>query len=227
MPRKARGVVAGYAYHVLNRANRRSLLFATKADYAAFEATLREAVSRFAPRLLAYCLMPNHWHLVLWPLEGSADTLARMMGWLTMTHAARWHASHGTAGTGHVYQGRYKSFPVQADAHLLAVMRYVERNPLRAGLVSRAEAWPWSSARLRRPSSGPFGEGLLSGCPLPLPQDWLDQLNRPESSGVIERVRLSVRRGRPLGDSAWSLRVAAALGLDYTLRPRGRPPRVP
>jgi putative transposase len=81
--------------------------------------------------------MPNHWHLVLWPRK--KGELSEFMRWLTVTHTQRWHASHRTSGTGPLYQGRFKSFPIEDDDHLLAVVRYVERNALRAKLVARAE----------------------------------------------------------------------------------------
>ncbi|MCX7423960.1 MAG: transposase, partial [Planctomycetia bacterium] len=135
-------------FHVLNRANARATIFEKPEDYAAFERVLQEALDRVEMRVLAYCLMPNHWHLVLWPrLDGD---LSKFMGWLTLTHTQRWHAHHRTVGTGHLYQGRYKSFPVQDDEHFLTVCRYVERNGLRANLAPRAEEWRWSSLWHRR-----------------------------------------------------------------------------
>ena len=124
-------------FHVLNRANARATIFEKPEDYAAFERVLREAVDRVEMRVLAYCLMPNHWHLVLWPRRDG--DLSKFMGWLTLTHTQRWHAHHRTVGTGHLYQGRYKSFPVQDDEHFLTVCRYVERNGLRANLAPRAD----------------------------------------------------------------------------------------
>ena len=137
MGRPLRTAPGDLVYHVLNRANGRQPLFEKDGDYAAFERVLAEACQRVPMRILAYCVMPNHWHLVLWPyLDGD---LSHFMGWLTLTHTQRWHAHHHTVGHGHLYQGRFKSFLVQQDAHLLAVCRYVERNALRAGLVERAE----------------------------------------------------------------------------------------
>src|SRR6266567_1735105 len=148
MARKPRFVPGGIAYHVMNRAAPGIDLFRHDPDYAAFERTLAQAVTREPGiRLCAYCLMPNHFHLVLWP---TADAqLSRFMQWLTMTHAQRWHAHRHTGGRGHLYQSRFKSFPIQADRHFLSVCRYVERNPLRAKLVKRAERWRWSSLWLR------------------------------------------------------------------------------
>src|SRR6516164_6532214 len=145
MPRRARAIEGGLAYHVLNRANARLPLFRKEADYAAFERVLEEALQREPLRVLGYCLMPNHWHLVVWPNAGADRQVSEFMRWLTVTHTQRWHAHRHTAGTGHLYQGRFKSFPIQADEHLYTVLRYVERNPVRADLVRRAEEWRWSS----------------------------------------------------------------------------------
>ena len=143
MGRPLRAAEAGYVYHVLNRANARMTIFEKDEDDEAFERVLAEAVERTKTRLLAYCLMPNHWHLMVWP---QADgELSAFVGWLTLTHTQRWHAHRHSAGTGHVYQGRFKSFPVQEDEHFYTVCRYVERNALRANLVSQAEQWRWSS----------------------------------------------------------------------------------
>lgn len=143
MGRPLRAATGGVVHHVLNRANARMQLFATPADYDAFERVLAEAHERMAMRTLAYCMMPNHWHLVVWPREDG--DLSHFMAWVTLTHTQRWHAHRHTAGSGHLFQGRFKSFPVQTDEHLLTVCRYVERNALRAGLVRRAEDWRWSS----------------------------------------------------------------------------------
>jgi len=143
MPRRPRLATGGLAYHVLNRRVGRLQLFEKPADYLAFENILSEAHQRTGVRMAAYCLMPNHWHLLLWPREDGE--LSEMMRWITVTHTQRWHAHRHSSGTGPVYQGRFKSFPVQTDDHFVTVARYVERNALRANLVSRAEEWRWSS----------------------------------------------------------------------------------
>ncbi|MGE3804984.1 MAG: transposase, partial [Gemmataceae bacterium] len=107
MPRSARSAPPGLVYHVLNRAVARLLLFEKNDDFAAFEHVLAEALARHPTRLLAYCLMPNHWHLVLWPSK--TGELTAFVRWLTHTHTMRWHAHHQSSGTGHLYQGRFKS----------------------------------------------------------------------------------------------------------------------
>ncbi len=125
MGRPQRAAVGGYVYHVFNRANGRLPIFESEEDYEAFEQVLVAAVERTETRLLAYCVMPHHWHLVVWPREDGE--LSRLVGWLTLTHTQRWHAQRRSAGSGHLYQGRFKSFPIEADGHFLAVARYVER----------------------------------------------------------------------------------------------------
>jgi putative transposase len=222
MGRPLRAAAAGHIYHVLNRANARARIFQHAADFEAFEQILADACVRVSMRVLAYCLMPNHWHLVLWP-RADGD-LSDFTGWVTLTHTQRWHAWRGSAGSGHLYQGRFKSFPVQADAHFLAVCRYVERNPLRAGLVRRAEDWCWSSMRSWLHKRSPKSAWLCTW-PIERPDDWCDWVNEPQSEAELEALRRSVHRGRPYGRDAWVQHTAQNLGLLATLRSRGRPPR--
>jgi putative transposase len=143
MPRIARVALGGLVFHVLNRGVARMQLFEKPADYQAFEQVLRETLDESSMRICAYTVMPNHWHLLLWP-ECDGE-LAKFMQRLTITHVRRWRQHRGNAGLGHVYQGRYTSFPVESDEHFWAVARHVERNPQRANLVLRAEEWRWSS----------------------------------------------------------------------------------
>jgi putative transposase len=143
MPRRPRLSTGGLAYHVLNRRVGRLPLFEKPADYEAFEKILQEAYERTGIWIAAYGLIPNHWHLLLWPR--SDGELSEVMRWGTVTHTQRWHAHRRSSGSGPLYQGRFKSFPVQTDEHFLTVARYVERNALRAKLVKRAGQWRWSS----------------------------------------------------------------------------------
>ncbi len=224
MGRAPRITEPGVAYHLLNRRVMRLRMFEKPADYAAFTEVLAKSLGRpDAPQLLAYCLMPKHWHLVA--LAGPRTELSTWMQWVTVTHTHRWHAFRHTAGEGPLYQGRFKSFPVEADAHFLAVCRYVEANAVRAGLVQRAEDWRWSSLWSRK--HGGDLQSLLGDWPVDRPRDWLAQVNRSMREETLKRVREAVTRGAPLGEDAWRQQMAARLKLDLTLRPRGRPRKQP
>ncbi|MGQ0654715.1 MAG: transposase [Betaproteobacteria bacterium] len=221
MPRPCRQTPGGLVYHVLNRANARRPIFETHGDYLAFEQILADTQRRTGMRILAWCLMPNHWHLLLWPLDDGE--ISHFTGLATLTHVQRWHAYHGTAGNGHLYQGRFKSFLVQDDAHLLTVCRYVEANALRAQLVARAEEWRWGSLwQLRqRGRNAPIAEPW----PLPRPSDWMDIVNEPIPPTTLNAIRRCATRGSPYGGETWVEGLVNKLGLQSTLRSRGRPRR--
>jgi len=215
MPRTARASQGGYCYHVLNRGNGRAAVFHKDGDYQAFLRLLAEANARLPMRILAYCLMPNHFHLVLWP-KGDGD-LSRWMQWLMTAHVRRYHQHHHSSG--HVWQGRFKAFPIQADEHLLNVLRYVEANALRAGLVKDPDHWPWCSLA----STDETQPVPLHAGPVPRPKNWLKLVREPMKDADLTHLRQSVVRGRPLGEDTWQKRTAKKLGLDASLRPRGRP----
>jgi putative transposase len=217
MGRPKRVTAGGVVYHVLNRANRRATIFHKPRDYEAFLKVLDEGLKRTPCRLLGLCLMPNHWHMVLWP---HADgELSRLMSWVAGTHVKRYRQHYHDRIGGHLYQGRFKSFPVQEDSHLLTVLRYVEANPLRAGLANRAVGWPWSTEALR---GGAFAS-LLSEWPIPRPLDWSEWVESRWKPEELGEIRTSVARGRPFGRQAWIRATAGRLGLEATLRPQGRP----
>ena len=216
MPRTARASVGGWVYHVLNRGNGRADVFHKPEDFAAFVALFEPACERLSMRILGWCLLPNHFHLILWP-HGDGD-LSRWMQWLLTSHVRRYHRDYG--GSGHVWQGRFKAFPIQQDEHLLTVLRYVERNPLRAKLVRRSENWPWSSLRSRLPGAD---DSLLARPPVALPTNWLELVHEPQSEPEVAALRASIDRGTPFGSQTWQRRAAKHLGLESTLRPRGRP----
>lgn len=218
MPRSRRSLLAGGYFHVVNRGNDRSVVFRQPADFSAFLRLIEVAQERIRLRLLAYCLMPNHFHLVLSP-EGP-DDVSRWMHWLTTTHAHRHHLRFGTSGC--VWQGRFKAFRIKDDAHLLTVMRYVERNALRSGLVERAEQWPWGSLALRiARGDGP----LLSEPPVKLPLDWAARVNEPQSPAELEALRSCVNRQRPFGDRQWIEENGTRPRQGPPARGRGRPRR--
>lgn len=224
MGRPLRAAQKGYVYHVLNRAVARLQIFDKPADYDAFDRVLEQAVARTRTRLLAYCTMPNHWHLVVWPREDGE--LSAFVGWLSLAHTQRWHAHRGSAGSGHLYQGRFKSFPVESDQHFLVVCRYVERNPLRAGLVERADEWRWSSL-YRRQFGDQAAQALCSDWPVPRPRPWLRWVIEPQTEAELHAIRRSVLRGQPFGGQSWVQRTTRRLGLESTFRPRGRPKTLP
>ena len=168
-------------------------------------------------RVLAYCLLPNHFHLALWPREDGE--VSRWMHWLMTTQVRRYLGRYRSSG--HVWQGRFKAFPIQEDEHLLSVMRYIERNPLRAGLVGRAEEWPWSSLRwVSAPAQAPV---RLEPGTVPRGTLWVEGFNAITADIELGNIRDSVRRDRPIGTSGWTLETAKVLNLEYSLRSRGRP----
>lgn len=220
MGRPPRTAIGGIIYHVINRANGRLPIFETNADYLAFEHILEESKEKHPMRILAYCVMPNHWHLVLYP-ERDND-MPIFMRWITLTHTQRWHAFRKNTGYGHVYQGRYKSFPVQTDEHFLQLVRYVERNPLRAKLVKLAEDWQWSSL-YRREHGTKKQQTLLHAWPVEPTENYLDWVNTPQPQEEVEQLRYHIQRGRPYGEEAWMKATADKFDLGSTFRSRGRP----
>ena len=221
MPRAKRQSPGGFVYHVLNRANARRTIFRGPSDYEAFERILAEGLAKIPMRLTGYCLMSNHWHLLLWPHDDG--DLSAFMHWITMTHSQRWHAAHNTTGTGHLYQGRFKSFPIQSESYYLNALRYVESNPLRAGLVESSSHWTWSSLAIRR---GIAKKGVaISAAPIELPDGWDELVDVVPCEEDLGKIECCICRGAPLGQDDWVQETADHLSLTSTLRPRGRPPK--
>src|SRR5277367_3394373 len=179
MPRRLRVSTGGQAYHVLNRAIGRGELFDDNADYLAMERVIERTHKRLPIRIISYCLMPNHWHLVLWPKDDGE--LSEFMRLMTVTHTQRWHAHHHTAGTGPLYQGRFKSFPIQQDEHFLTVCRYVERSARRANLVESARKWPRGSLAKRALKVPPRWLLPMDRWPVEPPGNWSRYVNRPQT----------------------------------------------
>lgn len=202
-------------------------LFDDEGDYLAFIRVLAAGLERYPQaRLLSYCIMPNHWHLVFWPRRGSDRVLSELMRWVGTTHVRRWHEHRHSVGTGPIYQGRFKSFPIQEDEHLLGVMRYVERNALRANLVGKAELWRWGSLWLMKQTAGLTEEerllqGLLEPGPVARPRNWVSLVNKPQSQAELDALQVSLAKGRPYGAAKWVDRTAAKHGIS--LRGPGRP----
>ena len=191
-------------------------LFESSGDYEAFLNVMGEAQNKVPIRCLAYCIMPNHFHLVLWP--STDDELRAFTSWLTMTHAKRWHVWHDSVGTGHVYQGRFRALPVSTDPHFLSVCRYVERNALTGGLVERAEEWRWSSLAQRMGEAAPVE---LAKWPVVRPDGWLDLVNLG-SRAETSRIREAVKKGLPIGPDEWAAAIPAGLKPAVPGGKRGR-----
>ncbi len=218
MPRTARAIEAGLIYHVLNRGNARMRIFEDPADYQAFEQVLAEGLKRYPVELFTYCLMPNHWHLVARP--GTDGALGEWMRWVGVTHVRRHHTRYRRRGGGHLYQGRFKAFPVEDGYHFLRVCRYVEANAVRAGQVRRAELWEWCGLwrRSQRRTDLP-----LATWPEDRPRNWLALVNESLEQRELAVLRTCLNRGRPYGAVEWVSATAARLGLGFTLRGVGRP----
>ena len=215
IPRIARGIADLAAYHVINRGNAKQVVFPFANDYDSFLKLLCKAKERYPLDLFAYCVMPNHFHLIVRPVRG--PDLSRFMQWLLTSHVRRHHHRYETSG--HIWQGRFKSFLIQEDSHLLVAMRYVERNPVRARLVNSAADWRWSS---HREATGQEKRHLVDASPISLPNDWMEYVNQPLTNSDLEDVRRSVNRQAPYGSSDWCTEMCKKHRLQSTLR-RGRP----
>lgn len=217
MPRTARASIGGICYHVINRGNARSTVYHSSSDYQSFIQLMIRACDRIPMRILSYCLMPNHFHLVLWPF-GDGD-MSRWMQWLLTSHVRRYHRLRETSGR--IWQGRFKAFPIQQDSHLLTVIRYVERNPVRANLVDSAADWNWSSIS----ASPSKPRTVTTPAPVPKPKDWLKFVDTPQTRAELDALRQCAQRNAPFGGTAWVAETAKSLGLEASVRKLGRPPK--
>jgi putative transposase len=219
MSTRKRQCAGNTVYHVINRANGKLMIFKKPSDFLAFERVLAQGLARTEMRLCGYCIMGNHWHMLLWP-RNDGD-LSTFMQWATMTHAKRWHTAHGTAGIGHLYQGRFKSFPVQATEYYLKTLQYIESNPLRAGLVEDSNTWQFSSLAIR---NGMEKQGIkLHSGNVKLPDTWNTDVNIIPDEATEAKLQNCITRGTPFGGDRWARTVAQRLNLESTLSPRGRP----
>lgn len=218
MARTARASKGGICYHVINRGNDRATVYHTRSDYRFFVGLMNKAIERIPMRILAFCLMPNHFHMVLWPYADG--DLSRWMQWLLTCHVRRYHRIRGTSGR--VWQGRFKAFPIQQDRHLLNVMRYVERNPVRANLVAKASDWDWSSIGAKLMDTSP---DFLRPSPVEKPTNWEDLVDKPMNKEELEALRRCKQRNAPYGGAWWTIETAVQLGLESSIRPQGRPRR--
>ena len=221
MGRAPRADVAGGIYHALNRGNAKMPIFHKDSDYEAFERIIAEGLGKFPVDLIAYQWMSNHWHMVLSPHEDGG--MGKFLGWVTLTHTQRFHAHHGTVGLGHVYQGRFKSFPIQDDEHFHTVCRYVERNALTANLVSKAQDYRWGSLY-----NWLGGDSVIELATWPVRRlpNWTKRVNQAMTKKEQEAISRSISRGVPFGDEQWVASTVKRFGLESTLRSRGRPKKL-
>jgi putative transposase len=229
MPRLPRPIADDLLYHALNRGNNRATVFFSPDDYRQFLHALARTQQRYPFRLYGYCLMSNHFHLLVAPDPG--QSISRILQSLTVTHTWHYHQAH--ASSGHVWQGRFKSPVIQADDHALTVLRYIEANPLRAGLVADLADYSWSSYPchgLGRPD--PLvtelpGWQTLGRTDTARQVRWREWVHAPLTEKELAAVRRSVTSGRPYGAAGWVEATAATLGLKLAQRPRGRPRKQP
>jgi len=225
MGRHPRPAGDGLIYHALNRGNNRAEVFDGPDDHEAFLHALDKARERYPFQLYGYCLMTNHFHLLLRPELG--QSISRILQSLTVAHTWRYHKRHRTVG--HVWQGRFKSPVIQDDGHLLVVLRYIEANPLRAGMAADPKDYRWSSFPAHGhgapdPLLSPLPElEALGRSPAERQRRWRRRVRTPQGDDEIGRVRESVRTGKPLGSPGWVEAKAHQLGVDLNPRPRGRP----
>jgi putative transposase len=227
MGRLPRAIADGLVYHALNRGNNRAAVFADDDDHLAFLQALAATQQRYPFRLLGYCLMTNHFHLLLRPEP--RRSISRILQSLTVAHTWRYHRRHRTSG--HVWQGRFKSPVIEDDGHLLVVLRYIEANPLRARMVTDPAEYRWSS--YQRHGMG-VDDPLLSDFPeweelgrteAERRKRWRGKVRAEQKESELAEVRRSLRSGRPFGSPEWTDRIAERLGIDLSPRPRGRPPK--
>ena len=220
MPRHRRVSPDGFVQHVLNRGDHRETLFHKPGDFRAFLLVVAETACRIPMRILAYCIMRNHFHLLLWPHKGT--DLPDFMHLLMSLHIGRYLRHYPPASPGHIYQSRYTNSIVETGASVLAVAKYVEANARNARIVTRAEDYRWSSA-------SPYALGddrpTLSEWPVPKPAEWLTLLNLRTSAQELMRIQRSAARGAPYGSQAWVDRVVKEYSLEHTIRRCGRPTR--
>jgi putative transposase len=216
MPRIKRGLADNIIYHVINRGNGRQEVFHKNKDYEAFMKLIAEAKEHYNVKLYGYCLMPNHFHMIVKPDRG--EELSKWMQWLMTSHVRRYHRHYGSSG--HVWQGRYKSFMIQEDSHLQMAMRYIEGNPVRAGLVPSAKEWMWSS---HEETMCKRQKILTEAVPIELPGEWDRYVDEPFAEKELDRLRTSVNRQTPFGDETWQMKICKEFGLESTMKRKGRP----
>ena len=216
MPRIARGLADNQIYHIINRGNRRESVYHDKYDYERFLKLLFDSKEKYNIKIYAYCLMPNHFHLVIYTKY--SESLSKAMHWISSSYVRYYNKRYKISG--HLWQGRYKSFIVQKESYLLTLLKYVEVNPKRAKIVKRCEDYKYSSAYNRINN---IEDELINTPPIDLPVNWDKYINEEESKIDIDYIRNSIERQSPLGEELWQVNIAKKYGLESTLNSRGRP----
>lgn len=216
MPRIARGLADNQIYHIINRGNRRESVYHDKYDYERFLKLLFDSKEKYNIKIYAYCLMPNHFHLVIYTKY--SESLSKAMHWISSSYVRYYNKRYKISG--HLWQGRYKSFIVQKESYLLTLLKYVEVNPKRAKIVKRCEDYKYSSAYNRINN---IEDELINIPPIDLPVNWDKYINDEESKIDIDYIRNSIERQSPLGEELWQVNIAKKYGLESTLNSRGRP----
>jgi len=228
MPRLPRPISDGFVYHAINRGNNRGPVFLDADDHKSFLEALDRTRQRYPFRLYGYCLMSNHFHLLLKPGEG--QSISRILQSVSVAHTWRYHKRHSSSG--HVWQGRFKSPVIQDGAHMITVLKYIEANPLRARIVDDLSAYPWSSYPAHaygRPD--PLLDRLpeyesLGHTASERQIQWRRRLESLQSESELAALRDSVKSGKPIGDPDWVRSHAHSLGIELNPRPRGRPKKL-
>jgi putative transposase len=215
MPRRRLAGCGGFVFHVMNRSAKQLTLFDEPGEYGMFLQVLAEAESACPIRLLEYCVMPNHWHLLVWPERD--DQLTPFMRWITGVHAQRWRQARGQPGKGAVYQGRYRWVAVQGGEHYDVARRYIQQNPVRAHLVARPGDWPWSSASDKPVAIRP---ALARG---PLSMEGQQPSTGRLTDEAAQQMRASLKGGQPFGDPAWSMALEVRKWLMAVLEAHSKP----
>lgn len=218
MPRNPRNFQNGFIYHVLNRGNSKKVVFHNTTDYRGFLKLIEDSKKDYAIDIFAYCLMPNHFHLIVRPRI--AEHLSKWMHKLMVNHVQRYRIFYQSSG--HIWGDRFKHFIIQQDEHFLIALRYVERNPVRSNLVPSAKDWMWSSFRERMKRTS---NSLIDISPVELPNDWGEFVDRPLTEKELESIRYSVNCQFPFGSEKWKKKMCKELGLEHMLKQKGRPAR--
>lgn len=187
MARSSRELPAGSVVHVVNRGNDKRMLFERASEYEDFLRLVAWAKEKCPVRITAYSVMGNHWHFVFW-VEIEWD-VSSFLHQLTTTHAMHWRKLTNTVGNGSVYQGRFRGRCVFSERYYYNLIRYVEQNPLRAGLVRQCRDWRWSSLAERLGN----GRGILSEGPVDLPSDWAELIDKPLDEDALKEIRSSLK----------------------------------